>query len=339
MKALRKITSGDAELAVEEVSAPGTAPSGHVVVRVLAAGICGTDLHIQRDEFPSCPPVTMGHEIGGVVHSVGEGVDAAWAGRRVAAETYFFTCGVCAWCRAGQTNLCPRRHSLGSHVDGGFAEYVVMPAVNLRAVPDELPDVAIPLMEPLACVCNNLCDPPVIDPGDRVLVMGPGTMGIIAAQVARACGADVLLTGIAADAARLEVAEGIGVPTAHPEGELISLSLGGDGFDAVVDCSGAGPAIAAGLRAVRKGGSYVQIGLAGGDVSLPINEICYREISVRSGFASTPTSWERALRLVEQRRVRLDPLVSESVPLSDWQRAFERTARGDGVKFVLDPSR
>ena len=138
------------------------------------AGVCGTDLHIEADEFPCAPPVTMGHEVCGVVARLGDGVDSSWAGARVVSETYFSTCGRCAWCRDGRINLCPERRSIGSFVDGAFAPRLIVPARNLHRIPDWLDEHAAVLAEPLACVCHCLLDPPVVSAGDRVLVTGPG---------------------------------------------------------------------------------------------------------------------------------------------------------------------
>ena len=112
--------------------------AGHVVLDVVGAGICGTDLHIWDDEFPSEPPVTMGHEVSGVVREVGEGV-AGWAvGDRVVSETYFSTCGECEWCRGGRLNLCAQRRSIGSREDGAFAARVLVPARGIHRIPDWL---------------------------------------------------------------------------------------------------------------------------------------------------------------------------------------------------------
>ena len=145
----------------------------------------------------------MGHEVSGIVAEVGQGVTDEWLGARVVSETYFSTCGVCEWCRDGRTNLCPERRSIGSFVDGAFAATVVVPARNLHRVPDGVDEHAAALCEPLACVCHCLCDPPAVTAGDDVLVTGPGPVGLLAAQVARALGGRVLVTGLARDEVRL----------------------------------------------------------------------------------------------------------------------------------------
>lgn len=313
---------GNVDLAERPSRAPGP---GEVALDVRAAGICGTDLHIWLGEYDSVPPVTMGHEVCGVVAELGEGVDPAWRGARVAVETFFSTCGVCAYCRAGKLSVCERRRSIGTHVDGGFAPRLVLPARNLHRVPDALADEAAALSEPLACVCNSLLDPPAVRPGDDVLVIGPGAIGLIAAQVARACGGRVTVRGTERDGPRLALARELGFETGVVDA------------DVVVECSGAGPGIADGLRAVRRRGRLVQMGLRGADVTIPYDLICFKELTVTSGFASNPGSWRRAMALLHAGAVELAPLVSEVVPLREWRRAFDASRAADGIKFVLDP--
>jgi L-iditol 2-dehydrogenase len=308
--------------------------AGHVVLEVTAAGLCGTDLHIEDGEFPSAPPVIMGHEVAGRVVEVGAGVPEEFLGDLVAVETYFRFCGGCEYCRAGRTNLCRERRSIGSHVDGGFAPRLLVPAANLHRLPAHIGPHAAALSEPLACVCHCLADPARISPGDAVLVTGPGTMGLLAAQVARACGGVVTVLGRPQDDVRLAAARALGFEVRTTAQDVADLE---QRFDVVVDCSGSEGGIATCIAAARAGAAFVQIGLAGHPVRVPFDEICYRELTVTSGFASTPTSWRRALRLLEQRAVDLDALVSHVAPLSDWREIFGRTRRGEGIKYVFEP--
>lgn len=333
MLGLRKRATGDREIGLDEVAVPVPGP-GEVVVEVHAAGICGTDLHIRDDEFPSSPPVIMGHEVTGRVVQAGHGAEAH-LGRRVALETYFHTCDRCGYCRSGRRNLCAERRSIGSHVDGGFASLVRIPTANLHDVAAGLSAHAGALYEPLACVAHCLCDPAVASPGDRALVVGPGAMGLLAALVLRAQGASVTISGAARDGARLALAERLGLRTVVAD-ELAGVTPEG-GFEVVVDCSGAAAGIDAGLRATRRGGRYVQVGLAGRAIEVDIDLVCLRELTVTSGFASTPRSWGRAEALVAAGLVELEPLVSEAFPLARWADAFERTARAEGLKLVIDP--
>lgn len=330
MIGLTKIAPGPENVGLAERPEPVAAP-GQVVVRVLAAGICGTDLHIVADEFRSWPPVVLGHEVCGAVEQVGDGVDPAWLGVRVVSETYVSTCGTCTHCLTGRRNLCLERRSIGSAVDGAFAPHVAVPASGLHRVPEWLPSAAASLAEPLACVCQCLLDPSLVAPGDRVLVVGPGPVGLLAAQVARASGGNIHVRGIARDADRLAMAAALGFETSVDGDDLTGP------FEVVVECSGHEGGMRACLDAVARGGRYVQIGLAGRDVTLAFDEVCYRELTVTGGNASTATSWLRAVELVERRAVELEPLVTEIVPLQEWERAFAAARSARGVKVVLDP--
>ncbi len=333
MPALIKRARGAENVGLGVVPRPSAGPA-EVVLEVYATGICGTDLHIQDDEFASHPPVVMGHEVTGRVVEAGTGAEG-WIGRRVSPETYYYTCDACAACRSGRRNLCPQRRSIGSHVDGGFATHVAVPARNLHEVDSSVGEHAGALYEPLACVAQCLCDPAVASPGDQALVVGPGAMGILAAQVLRAQGASVTLSGTPGDKRRLDIAADLGLTVVLAD-DLEDATPDG-GFDVVADASGNERGIDAGLRAVRKGGHFVQIGLTGKPIWLDIDRICLKELVVTSGFASTPRSWRRAASLIAAGHVVLDPLVTDVSPLSQWELSFARTRKADGLKLMLDP--
>jgi L-iditol 2-dehydrogenase len=332
MIGLTKLAPGPGHVGLSE--RPEREPdAGEVLIEVYGAGICGTDLHIEAGEFRTRPPVTMGHEVSGVVAATGDGVDPAWLGAAVVSETYFSTCGQCAWCRDGRINLCPERRSIGSMVDGAFAPRVVVPVKNLHRRPDWLDAHAASLVEPLACVCHCLCDPSTVNAGDRVVVTGPGPVGLLAAQVARALGGNVLVVGLPHDAQRLEAARSLGFSTATP----IEASAVEPGADVVIECSGsAGGAITC-LEAAGRAARYVQVGVFGKPVQLPFDTVFQKELVVTSGFASTPQSWRRALALVDSRKVDLPPLVSAVIPLAGWERAFADLRQSNGIKIVFDP--
>ena len=333
MVGLGKRSAGPGGLGPLERPVP-TPGAGQVLIEVTAAGVCGTDLHIEDDEFPSEPPVVMGHEVAGRVAAVGADVSADLVGTLAAVETYFSVCGACEHCRAGRVNLCRRRRSIGSHVDGGFAPWLVVPAHNVHAVPDHVGPQAAALCEPLACICHSLADPDRVSPGDRVVVTGPGTMGLLAAQVSRASGGAVTVIGTPTDTVRLAAARDLGFAVRSTGDDLSDLERTAD---VVAECSGSAGGIATCVAAARPGATYVQIGLAGHPVEVPIDEFCFRELTLTSGFASTPTSWRRAIRLLEQRLVELQPLVSEVALLSAWQEVFARTRRAEGIKYLFEP--
>lgn len=331
MIGLTKLAPGAGNVALAERPEP-VVGAGQVVVEVLAAGICGTDLHIADGEYQTVTPVTMGHEVSGVVAVVGAGVDPSWLGARIASETYFSVCGRCVHCLAGRVNLCRERRSIGTHVDGAFAPRLLVPVTNLHRLPEWLDGRVAALCEPLACVCHSLLEPGVaVGGGDEVLVIGPGPVGLLAAQVARAAGGDVHVRGTPRDGRRLGVASELGFEASTTDDESVEA-------DVVVECSGSEAGMGAGLAATRRGGRYVQIGLAGRPVTLPFDLVCFHELRITSGFASTPTSWRSALELVRDRRVALEPLLTEVVPLVDWEQAFAATRAAEGIKFALDPS-
>jgi L-iditol 2-dehydrogenase len=329
VRGVTKLAPGPGNVGLAERDEPCVAP-GHVVLDVAAAGICGTDLHIEDGEYASRPPVTMGHEVSGVVAELGDDVAEEWGGARVVTETYFSTCGHCVWCMTGRINLCPERRSIGSFVDGGFAPRLLVPARNLHRIPDWLDAHAASMTEPLACCCQSL-PPGSVGAGDSVLVVGPGPVGLLAAQVARAAGGDVHVRGTPRDAARLEAATALG----------FAVSTTDDGeageFDVVVECSGHEAGMTFAFESARRGARYIQIGLAGKPVSVPFDLTCFKELTITSGNASTPASWDRALELIEQRQVDLAALLSAAVPLEEWEQAFAATRSGAGIKYVLVP--
>jgi len=330
MDSLVKLGAGPGQMALVERAEPRATP-GHVVVDVAATGVCGTDLHIAGGEYAVEPGVTLGHELCGVVAEVGDQVDPKWIGRTVVAETFFSTCGHCVNCRDGRPNLCPERRSIGTHVDGAFAAKVLLPAGNLHLLPEGVDPRAATLAEPLACVCNCLLDPSVVEPGDRVLVTGPGAIGLLAAELANLTGKEVTVAGLPADDARLAIARELGLGTVHVD-ELEESRE----FDVAIESSGAPAALGECLAHLRRGGRLAQIGIFGTPVTVTFDSMLLKEIGVTASFASTPRSWRRAMALIESGAVALEPLVTKVLPLASWGLAFEGGNDGD-VKIVLDP--
>ncbi len=321
---------GDFDLRERERARPRP---GYVLLEVAGVGICGTDVHIVKGEYKVVPPVTMGHEVCGFVCEVGDGVDAGRIGERVVAETFFSTCGACDYCRAGRPNMCGSRRSIGTHADGAMAPFVEVPEKNLHAVPQGLSDAAASMAEPLACVTNSMFGQDgYVGPDNEVLVLGPGAIGLIAAQVARACGAKVHVRGTERDRPRLDLAARLGFAVSDTSSPPPEQSV-----DRVVECSGSPHGVADALRALSKGGHLMQMGIIGADAQLPFDLICYKELRVTSGFASTPTSWRRAMALLWAEKIVFEPLVTDVAPLRDWRPVFARTMAADGVKFVFDP--
>lgn len=342
MKAVMKVAPGVGNVALQDVEEPVAAP-GQVKIRVQAAGLCGTDLHIYKDEFRSFPPVVLGHEVAGEVAEVGEGVSGIEIGARVTTETYFSTCGVCRYCRNGQNNLCLNRRSIGSAVNGGFTQYLVVPAKNIHRLPPDVDFQAGALTEPLACVVHGVLSTPTVAPGDVAVIAGPGAIGLLTLQVVKAAGATVIVLGTDADESRLEQARNLGadytinVQRENPAPLVADVTPEGLGADVVYECSGAGPAAQQLLELVRRRGRFVQIGLFGKPVAWDLDQICFKELVVTGSNASTPPAWVRALQLLASGSVRTAPLISHVFDVTDWQQAFDTFEARTGVKMILQP--
>ncbi len=324
MKALVKYEAGAKKIHLTDRPRP-VAAAGQAVVKVEYAGICGTDIHIYLDDggYRTNPPVTLGHELSGVVESVGEGVDPALVGKRVVSETYYHTCGHCRFCKTGFPNLCAERLSIGSGVDGAMAELVAVPARNLHVLSDRIRMEEAAMVEPLTCCTQAVLDKGGIHAGDRVLITGPGAIGMMCMELALFCGARVIMAGMHSDAAKLEVAEKMGaehvVFSDDPdvEEQIVRLS-GGDGPDIVFECSGAGAAVNMDLRVIRKGGRYIQVGLTGKPTQLDMNLVTLKDLIVYGTFATKPVWWDRSIELLEQGKLDLAPLISEIFPMEGW---------------------
>ncbi|MHB1417852.1 MAG: zinc-dependent alcohol dehydrogenase [Chloroflexota bacterium] len=338
MKGVVKFAHGVGNVELRDVPEPEAGP-GEVKVEVKAAGVCGTDLHIYHDEYPSNPPVVLGHELSGVVSAKGPGAAKFSVGDRVTSRTFFVTCGECEYCRTGRENLCARRLSIGSGVNGAMAKYVVVPEDRLHLLPDNVSFLAGALSEPLACTVHAVLHANRPTAGDSVLVIGPGAIGLLAMQVAKATGAHVSILGTPSDEARLRLATKLGVDEVmlttqvedlrrqHPNGY----------FDSVIECSGAAGGIETGLNLVRKAGKYTQVGLTGKQIPLDIDQLVYKEIDFSATFAHRWADWGPALKLLGDGAVQTEPLVSHRYPLSQWEEAFRMFNTKEGVKIVLEP--
>ena len=340
MKALMKTKAGFGNIEIREVPEPVPGP-GQVLIEVQAAGICGTDVHIYHDTFKSNPPVILGHEFSGVVKSVGAGVTEFSAGDRVTSETAASVCGVCRYCRTGSYNICPERKGLGYGVDGVFTKYCVVNKSIVHRLPSSIDFRLGAMCEPLSCAVHGVIEQTGVSAGDVVAVLGPGAIGLLAAQVAMAEGGTVYVLGLDADAAKFPIAEKLGCRTINisqsDPARIIKDATGGYGADVVLECSGAAPAARLGFQLARKQAKYCQMGLFGKPIEIDLEQIAYKELKV-SGFISQKyTAWKTALRLLEEKKISLEPLISQELPLTDWKEGFESKEKGAVLKTLLYP--
>lgn len=343
MKALVKYAAGPGNMEIRDIPEP-VAGAGQIKIKVSEAGICGSDLHIYHSDIaiPVNPPVVTGHEFSGKIAQIGEGVTGFSVGDRVVSETAYSYCGVCDYCREGFYNLCVERKTLGYWYNGVFTDYTVVPAGRVHKIPENVSDTAAAMCEPLACVCHAVYDLCKIVAGDLVLVSGPGAIGLMAMQVAKAHGATVVMSGTDVDVPRLEMAKKLGadyVVNIQKENltEVINKLSNNYGADVVLECSGAAPAVNTALGLIKKRGYFTQIGLPGKKIEFDIEKVCYKELHFSGSLGSRNHSWRMALKLLSEGKVTLEPLADTKLPLTEWETAFDRFEKKQGCKFFLLP--
>lgn len=342
MRALCK-SEPEAGFRLEEVPVPEPGP-GEVLVRVLRAGICGTDLHIYRwDAWAASrvvPGRVIGHEFCGTVVAVGPGVPPTRVGEFVAVECHV-SCGQCPVCRGGAPHICPRMQVIGVDRDGGFADYVAVPAQNLWPLPPGIEPDAAAILDPIG---NAVHASLVTDLAARtVAVIGCGPIGLLAIAIARRCGAHRI---VACDIRpqRLALAQAMGADLvldarSAPVVERIREVTAGVGVDVVLEMSGSPEGIRTGLRALRNGGSVALVGLAPGEVPLDlVNDVIFKGATVRGIFGRRLwETWELATRLVE-RGLEVQRVITHRFPLEQFETAFGILERGEGGKVILEVS-
>jgi threonine 3-dehydrogenase len=343
MRAIRKLAAAPGlELVELPVPAPGDA---EVLVRVEAASVCGTDLHIDRWDAWSRerihPPLTLGHEFAGTVVEVGGAVRSAAVGDYVSAESHV-TCGACFHCRTGRAHMCPATRILGVDRDGGFAEFVAVPeSVLWQNDRTKLPPELACLQEPFGNAVFATSTQELA--GRTVAVLGCGPIGLFTIAIARASGAGRVL---ATDTTpyRLELARTMGAAGAADASEVDAVDWllaanEGDGLDVVFEMSGAPAAIGSAFRAVRNGGHVVLFGIPDRPVEIDVAEsLIFKNLTVTAvNGRQVWETWFKTRWLLEHGVVDLRPLVTHELPLEGFADAFEELGRGEACKIVLRP--
>ncbi len=332
MKAARYYR-GESRLRIEDVPVPEPGP-GEARVRVAACGVCHTDLHYLDHGVPTFkePPVTLGHEISGVVDAVGEGVAGVCAGDRVIVPAVL-TCGTCAACRAGRENICERMVMVGNHVDGGYAERLVVPAKDLVPVPEGLD------LEACAIIADALSTPyhavvhrGEVRPGQTVAVFGCGGVGINVVQMAALAGARVVAVDVVPE--KLELARELGAALTFDarEGNVArTVRRATGGCDVAFEVIGRPEVMLEAMATLRPGGRFVMVGYSAEDVALPAARIMFREMEVLGSLGCRPVDYHRIVRLVADGRLALEPLITHRYPLDEINRAFDDLREGRPV--------
>jgi len=338
MKAL-VIRDGHLELQERPCRPPGW---GEALVRVHAVGICATDLHLLAgsQRFDRIPPV-LGHEIAGIVESVGGGVSSDWVGSRVVVDPVI-GCGMCPYCHGGRKLLCKAGGELGTTGgDGGYAEYVTVPAANLYRWPQTLSFEEGAMMEPLNCTWGAFLKAQA-QPSESVLIFGSGPAGLLFLALARTSGcAPVFMIGRGEVRLGLAARFGATETWVYRDADLrekVLLATGGRGADIVVEASGTNVAVGQAFEWVRPGGRVVLYGVS--DSTQPnilSDRIVQKDLQVVAGIGS-PLLWDKGVQLAAGGLIDFRSLVTHRFPLEKAEEAISTARDGDrAIKVVLCP--
>ncbi|WP_035293873.1 zinc-binding dehydrogenase [Clostridium sp. KNHs214] len=342
MKALLKYEKGYGNMELRNIEEPDFNEE-QVKIKVKYSGICGSDIHTYKGEYKNPKvPVVLGHEFSGQVVGVGKNVQGIKIGDNVTSETTFYICGECDYCKSKDYNLCSSRKGLGTQQNGSFAEYVIARKESVHVLPEGVDLLSASLTEPLACTTHAVMEKTSIKEGEKVLIFGPGPIGNLAAQVAKANGAYVILAGIDKDEDRLEFAKGLGIDkTVNIQKEnlkdIIKELTNGYGVDKAFECSGAVPAVNSALDLLMKKGTLVQVGLFAKSLNeLDQEKIIQKEINYIGCRSQKPSSWVKALDLLKAGKVDAKALVTDIYSLDNWKVAFEKVMSGEAMKVVIE---
>ena len=339
MQALVKTGHAVGDLELKDWPEPAPAPD-EVKLRVAAAGICGTDIHIIKGEWPSRPPVVLGHEFCGTVVEAGPRVQHFKLGDRIAASNPARTCGECYHCRAGNPFMCLHRVSAGYMIDGAFAEYICIRAERCHPLPDNVSFRQAALGEPLSVAVHAAMERTTVHAGDLVVVSGPGAVGLLTMLVARLQGARVVVAGIAQDRARLALARQLGADLIVDSSKEDLLAIvreltQNEGADLVYECAGVASSLDLCWEAVKRGGTLTQVGIYPSRIETDLNKVVMKELTLVGSFGYLWSSWRRSIQLLSEGRINAEALISHEMPLTEFEQAFRITRDGTATKVVF----
>lgn len=310
-----------------------------VLLEVSNVGVCGSDLHqwTADHSWPVNYPVVLGHEFAGHIVETGKNVTKWKEGDRVVSETAAIIDINNPMSKTGLYNLDPTRKGFGYGVNGAMTRFVKVPARCLHAVPDQIPFEQACLTEPCCVAYSAVIANTRITPGDRVIVLGPGTIGILCAAMARLCGAEVAVVGLEADRHRLAIAEQYGCESIIGDANNWAKQRDGLGADCVIDAAGASITLKIALQLVRPNGKITKVGWGPQPLGFSLDPLVQKNITLQGSFSHNWPMWERVIALLSSGQLNVKPIIGGVWPITEWNTAFEKMHKGEVVKSVLTP--
>lgn len=328
---------------VREMTFPENPAPHEVLIKNMACGICGTDVHIYFGEKGSAevvPPVVLGHEYAGIVEKVGSAVTQVRPGDHVAIDPNQY-CGMCRPCRMGRKQNCERLRALGVNVNGGFARYSIAPEAQCFRVREDLDFDVAAMVEPLACVLHGI-DRAAIQPGQNVLVIGGGTIGLMMVQMAKMVGAAVVMLSEPVELRRNLAltlgADAVIDPLREDVPERIREITGVAGADVVIECVGKPFAVTQALEAAGAGAHILLFSVqpVGSTAALPLYDLFKKELTI-SGSIINPDTHQRAVHLLNSGALHLRELITHSYDLEHLEDAIRMQMSADSIKVMVHP--
>lgn len=331
----------DQPLTIEDVPTPSPG-SGEALVQVAACGVCHTDLHYIDHGTPTFkkPPLILGHEIAGTVAALGPDTEGFQEGDRVLLPAVL-TCGECAMCRTGRENICHRMVMLGNNVDGGYAEYVVAPSKDTFHLPEEIPLVegaiiADAITTPYHAVVHRAR----AAPGDWVVVLGCGGIGLNVVQIAAALGARVIAVDIVDE--KLDWAERLGAEVTFNSQQVERLDkevrrITSGGADIAMEAIGKAATQEQAFACLRSGGRLVLVGYSPETMSLNAGRVMYREMEIVGSLGCRPVDYPRVIEMARRGQIKVAELVTHKFALEEINQAFDTLRNGEAIRAVVTP--
>jgi len=323
---------------IREIEKP-TIGEKDVLLEVSNVGVCGSDLHQWTADHSWVVnyPVVLGHEFAGHIVETGDKVTRWKEGDRVVSETAAVIDLNNPMSRVGLYNLDPSRKGFGYGVNGAMTRFVRVPSRCLHKVPDQIPFEHACLTEPCCVAYNAVVENTGINPGDRVVVLGPGTIGILCAAVARLSGAQVAIVGLQADKHRLNIAKEYGCETIIGDAADWANERDGLGADCVIDAAGASISLKIAMQLVRPNGKITKVGWGPQPLGFSLDPLVQKNIRLQGSFSHNWPIWERVIALMASGQLNVKPIIGGVWPITEWHTAFEKMHSGEIVKSVLKP--